>query len=128
MPKKFEAFFVDCESIESEDIVSKNDFRFKIFNPILDLFLRELSARFSSNGPALTEIDFLLPSSNNFLCFSKVQPFAEHYGAVIEALEAVFKLLPRSIELHEKDNKIKIKLIMQFSDFLDIYKKAYNET
>jgi hypothetical protein len=128
IPKKLENFVTECISLESEEPSAQNDFKSSILIPMLDKIISELNDRFSNNDSILRSTECFSPKSENFLSFSLLKPFAEHYNADLEQLENEFKLLPSTIKAYEKEKNIKVKSVMMFLDFLEIYKNAFQNS
>lgn len=125
IPKKYENFVVSGNHLESEDPVQKDEFRTKLLIPALDVIIQELNDRFTGNDPILRALGSFSPSSDNFLSYSLIEPAAVHYNIDLELLQAQLKLIPKTMELYEKEKKIKIESTMTFLDFLEVYKHAF---
>lgn len=125
--KKYENFLVSCTSLESERPTKKDEFRIKIVIPVLDIIIQELNDRFTDNDSILRAMECFSPTSDKFLSYSQLEPAAKHYKFDVELLETQLRLLPKTIELYEKEKKIKISSTMMLLDFLEVYKNAFWE-
>lgn len=89
----------------------KNDFKTKIFIPSLDVIINEMNNNvLQTNDPILKSIECFSPLSDHFLSYSKVEPAAIHYNADLDLLATELKLIPKTIELYEKEKKSKSKV------------------
>jgi hypothetical protein len=129
VPQKFKSFFIDENiSLENEKAQSKNDFRTKLFLPILDKIINELEKRFSNNSSILYAIDYLHPKNTKFLSYDDLKPLAQHYKLDTELLKSELKIIPNTINMYQQENKIEITNLMNFVDLLEKYKIVFNET
>ncbi|KAL4113423.1 hypothetical protein QTP88_017045 [Uroleucon formosanum] len=120
VPQKFKSFFIDENiSLENEQAQSKNYFRTKLFLPILDKIINELENQFSINSNILYVIDYLHPKNAKFLSYDDLKPLAQHYKLDTELLKSELKIIPNTINMYQKENKIKITNLMNFIDLLE---------
>lgn len=128
LPEKFEKFILSASSIEEIAPAEKNDFKVKILYVILDTITTEMRARFSENDTILRSIDCFHPTSADFANYSNIEPFAIHYGADLETLQAELKLIPKTVKLYETEKNIKVTSVLKFLNFLEFYKHAFWES
>ncbi|KAH7975511.1 hypothetical protein HPB52_002339 [Rhipicephalus sanguineus] len=81
--------------VEEESPDSKETFRVKVFLPVLDHLIAELTRRFTENNDVLCGVSALHPQSENFMDISLLKPFAEHYACDIDSVEVECKARSR---------------------------------
>ncbi|KAH8039291.1 hypothetical protein HPB51_005537 [Rhipicephalus microplus] len=88
LPLHLEQFVLsEGRPVEEESPNSKETFRVKVFLPVLDHLIVELTRRFAENNDVLCGVSALPPQSENFMDVSLLKPFAEHYACDINSVE-----------------------------------------
>ncbi|XP_049274148.1 zinc finger MYM-type protein 1-like [Rhipicephalus sanguineus] len=128
LPLHLEQFVLsEGRPVEEESPDSKETFRVKVFLPVLDHLIAELTRRFTENNDVLCGVSALHPQSENFMDISLLKPFAEHYACDIDSVEVECKLVIKLLQRIEAERKCKIETLMQLVTVLGEYKLAFHE-
>ncbi|KAH6938497.1 hypothetical protein HPB50_010162 [Hyalomma asiaticum] len=104
LPLHLEQFVLsEGRPVEEESPDSKETFRVKVFLPVLDHLIVELTRRFAENNDVLCGVSALHPQSENFMDVSLLKPFAEHYACDINSVEVECKLSPYNRDVSTGD-------------------------
>ena len=78
--------------------VTIDEFRTRIFYPLIDFCINEMDRRFSEQNKIIMKgISALTPGNTHFLDWKLIKPFAEIYGCNLEYLELEIKNMSRLI-------------------------------
>ncbi|KAH8026349.1 hypothetical protein HPB51_020333 [Rhipicephalus microplus] len=128
LPLHLEQFVLsEGRPVEEESPDSKETFRVKVFLPVLDHLIVELTRRFAENNDVLCGVSALHPQSENFMDVSLLKPFAEHYACDINSVEVECKLVIKLLQRIEAERKCKIETFLQLVTVLEEYKLAFHE-
>ncbi|KAH8023867.1 hypothetical protein HPB51_018848 [Rhipicephalus microplus] len=128
LPLHLEQFVLsEGRPVEEESPDSKETFRVKVFLPVLDHLIVELTRRFAENNDELCGVSALHPQSENFMDVSLLKPFAEHYACDINSVEVECKLVIKLLQRIEAERKCKIETLVQLVTVLEEYKLAFHE-
>ncbi|KAL3210437.1 hypothetical protein MRX96_052178 [Rhipicephalus microplus] len=128
LPLHLEQFVLsEGRPVEEESPDSKETFRVKVFLPVLDHLIVELTRRFAENNDVLCGVSALHPQSENFMDVSLLKPFAEHYACDINSVEVECKLVIKLLQRIEAERKCKIETLLQLVTVLEEYKLAFHE-
>ena len=83
----------DCVIYESvgsrEEVTTSQEFKQKLYFPVLDVFLAEIERRFDDkNIDIMKAIQACHPDSEAFLCINALQPLIENYALDKDAIES----------------------------------------
>ncbi|KAL3231832.1 hypothetical protein MRX96_023258 [Rhipicephalus microplus] len=127
LPLHLEQFVLsEGRPVEEESPDSKETFRVKVFLPVLDHLIVELTRRFAENNDVLCGVSALHPQSENFMDVSLLKPFAEHYACDINSVEVECKLVIKLLQRIEAERKCKIETLLQLVTVLEEYNKMTN--
>lgn len=124
LPQKYHMFITE-QNVAEREVITKNDFRIKIFLPTLDIIITELRCRFEQNSTVLIAISCLNPKSKSFLCFEKIKSLALHYNVDVDILQSELKILPNTLKAYESQNQCIIDSLIKLTELLDTYKLAF---
>ncbi|KAH8026375.1 hypothetical protein HPB51_020359 [Rhipicephalus microplus] len=128
LPLHLEQFLLsEGRPVEEESPDSKETFRVKVFLPVLDHLIVELTRRFAENNDVLCGVSALHPQSENFMDVALLKPFAEHYACDINSVEVECKLVIKLLQHIEAERKCKIETLLQLVTVLEEYKLAFHE-
>ncbi|KAL1447276.1 hypothetical protein MTO96_028594 [Rhipicephalus appendiculatus] len=123
LPLHLEQFVLsEGRPVEEESPDSKETFRVKVFLPVLDHLIVELTRRFTENNDVLCGVSALHPKSENFMDISLLKPFAEHYACDLDSVEVECKLIIKLLQRIKAERKCKIETLLQLVTVLGEYK------
>lgn len=135
MPEKLKEFVLtenatgkEKESDHENQPEIKHNVRTGIYFPVIDRALTELNKRFSSaNLSVLSGISALSPTSEHFLDFETLAPFAEHYNANVELLKIELLQLKSVITRKNDANQFHASNVLDMLAFVQKYEDAFFE-
>lgn len=109
-----------------QDVVSQEEeYRSKLFYPVLDRILAELATRFDEpNKSLLRSISCLEPSSPHFLDCQKLTTMAEQFAINTEYISVELRQAKRLVDRKTSESQ-EIRSMVAFSSFLAPYKEAF---
>ena len=109
--------------------VCVNEFRTKLFYPVLDRCLSELHRRFSNkNIQIMNGISSFTPVSTNFLKLEYMEPIAELYKCNIDDLKLEVKQIKKLISRNKETENLELYSLFDFHLFISSYRDAFFET
>ena len=100
----------------------KSDYKEKLYEPVISLFIAELDRRFSKESSSvLIAMSALVPTSKDFLSIQVFSPFANHYGLNEELLKCEFTVFSNQ---YWKKNP-QLNTMLDVINFIEPHKVVY---
>ncbi|CAL1672073.1 unnamed protein product [Lasius platythorax] len=127
LPPHLQQFITESPHSEEISASSSEEYRTRVFIPVLDTIISEIDRRFTKNNKVLQGINTLQPNNKLFLDLSQLKYLAEQYACDVDAVAVEVKVLPKLIKRYEDENQCKIQKLAQLLTLLDEYQLAFHE-
>ncbi|XP_041464614.1 zinc finger MYM-type protein 1-like [Lytechinus variegatus] len=123
-PSTMDDFVVLSKLGKRDKVSDAASMKIAILNPTVDVFLGELSRRFSNeNLQIFRSLAALDPKSHKFLDFETVKPLAVHYKLNLEDIKTEMRLVKRMIERSDT----KLETLIDVAEHLKPLTMAFEE-